>query len=35
MREQMHVRLVPMTGDHLDEVAELERICARLDALKA
>ena len=27
MREQMHVRIVPMTGDHLDEVAELERIC--------
>lgn len=23
----MHVRIVPMTGDHLDEVAELERIC--------
>ena len=29
MREQMHVRIVPMTGDHLDEVAELERICFR------
>ena len=27
MSEQMHVRIVPMTGDHLDEVAELERIC--------
>ena len=27
MREQMLVRIVPMTGDHLDEVAELERIC--------
>ena len=27
MREQMHVRIVPMTGDHLDEVAGLERIC--------
>ena len=27
MREQIHVRIVPMTGDHLDEVAELERIC--------
>ena len=27
MREQMHVRIVPMTADHLDEVAELERIC--------
>ena len=27
MREQMHVRIVPMTGDHVDEVAELERIC--------
>ena len=24
---QMHVRIVPMTADHLDEVAELERIC--------
>lgn len=24
---RMHVRVVPMTGDHLDEVAELERIC--------
>ena len=23
----MHVRIVPMTADHLDEVAELERIC--------
>ena len=23
----MHVRIVPMTGDHLDEAAELERIC--------
>ena len=22
MREQMHVRIVPMTGDHLDETAE-------------
>ena len=27
MRERMHVRIVPMNGDHLDEVAELERIC--------
>ena len=27
MRQQMHVRIVPMNGDHLDEVAELERIC--------
>ena len=27
MSEQMHVRIVPMNGDHLDEVAELERIC--------
>ena len=27
MSEQIHVRIVPMTGDHLDEVAELERIC--------
>ena len=24
---RMHVRIVPMTADHLDEVAELERIC--------
>lgn len=23
----MHTRIVPMTADHLDEVAELERIC--------
>ncbi len=27
MRERMHVRIVPMDADHLDEVAELERIC--------
>ena len=27
MSNQMHVRIVPMTADHLDEVAELERIC--------
>ena len=27
MEHQMHVRIVPMTADHLDEVAELERIC--------
>ena len=27
MSDQMHVRIVPMTADHLDEVAELERIC--------
>ena len=27
MSQQMHVRIVPMTADHLDEVAELERIC--------
>ena len=27
MREQLHVRIDPMTADHLDEVAELERIC--------
>ena len=27
MRQPMHVRIVPMTADHLDEVAELERIC--------
>ncbi|WP_298033776.1 ribosomal protein S18-alanine N-acetyltransferase [uncultured Dysosmobacter sp.] len=25
--QQMHVRIVPMNADHLDEVAELERIC--------
>ena len=25
--EKMHVRIVPMTADHLDEVAELERVC--------
>ena len=24
---RMHVRVVPMTADHLDEIAELERIC--------
>ena len=23
----LHVRIVPMTADHLDEVAELERLC--------
>jgi ribosomal-protein-alanine N-acetyltransferase len=27
MTQSMHVRIVPMTGDHLNEVAELERIC--------
>ncbi len=27
MTQSMHVRVVPMTGDHLNEVAELERIC--------
>ncbi len=27
MSERMHVRIVPMNADHLDEVAELERIC--------
>ena len=27
MSEKLHVRIVPMTADHLDEVAELERIC--------
>ncbi len=27
MREQMHVRIVPMNADHLDEVAELEQVC--------
>ena len=25
--QRMHVQIVPMTGDHLDEVAELERVC--------
>lgn len=25
--KRMHVRVVPMTADHLDEVAELERVC--------
>lgn len=25
--KRMHVRIVPMTADHLDEVAELERVC--------
>jgi ribosomal-protein-alanine N-acetyltransferase len=25
--KRMHVRIVPMNADHLDEVAELERIC--------
>lgn len=27
MREQMHVRIVPMNADHLEEIAELEQIC--------
>ena len=27
MDTRMHVRIVPMNSDHLDEVAELERIC--------
>ena len=27
MSEKLHVRIVPMTADHLDEVAELERVC--------
>ncbi|MBQ9329469.1 MAG: ribosomal protein S18-alanine N-acetyltransferase [Oscillibacter sp.] len=27
MEEKLHVRILPMTADHLDEVAELERIC--------
>ena len=27
MREQMHVRIVPMNADHLDEIAELEQVC--------
>lgn len=26
-QEQMHIRIVPMTAEHLDEVAELERAC--------
>ena len=25
--EKMHVRIVPLTADHLDEGAELERVC--------
>jgi ribosomal-protein-alanine N-acetyltransferase len=27
MSEKLHVRVVPMNADHLDEVAELERVC--------
>ena len=27
METKMHVRIVPMNADHLDQVAELERIC--------
>ncbi len=27
MEQKMKVQIVPMNGDHLDEVAELERIC--------
>ena len=27
MEDGMQVRIAPMSGDHLDEVAELERIC--------
>lgn len=27
MSEQLHVRIIPMNADHLDEVAELERVC--------
>ena len=27
MENPMRVRIVPMTADHLDEVAELERVC--------
>ena len=27
MAQQIHVRIVPMNADHLDEIAELERIC--------
>ena len=25
--EQMHVRIVPMSADHLEEIAALERVC--------
>ena len=25
--EQMHVRIVPMNADHLEEIAALERVC--------
>ena len=27
MNQELHVRIVPMNGDHLDQAAELERIC--------
>ena len=27
MDTSLNVRIVPMNGDHLDEVAELERVC--------
>ena len=27
MENNMKVQIVPMNGDHLDEVAELERVC--------
>ena len=27
MEQKLHVRIVPMNADHLDEVVELERIC--------
>lgn len=27
MSEPIHVRIVPMTADHLDEIAALERVC--------
>ena len=27
MEKKLHVRIVPMNADHLDEVVELERIC--------
>ena len=27
MEERMHVQIVPMTAEHLDEVAALERVC--------
>ena len=27
MENRMKIQIVPMNGDHLDEVAELERVC--------